>query len=500
MGSEAFLRRLGFGAPGVDTAFVWRLVAAILLLYVLGFALWYPSVAINTDEQMFLNQARLLLEGKTTIAKVDPFTGETFEYIGRPYANGLPYLMAPFVWAGGVGAAYWVPLLSLVAAVLLMGRWLQEEGLSPLFALLALGFAPTLVLGRVAMSDVPSLALVSLGLFLFWRGLHRGWSWWLASGFVAGSAMTVRVTNCLPFLGLYAGTVVRRERHCLALIVGGLVGLGVRVLVSYLQFGDALHERDRYFYDLAGLGDRLSLYLFGLLVLAPGGLLAVLAYRGRRRPELVFTVLFYLAFFLFQEFSTDTTGLAKRVVLALRYFIELLPLIVLATAEAAPRAWQAQLARLSERGRARATRAAAFALAVWLAGLSVAALAVHAYLGRWSQTQAAIAAAIHRHTGDESVLVTNPEATRKFLRQIERRYIHADSGEIGPEGVAELLRRHGEVFVVLLDRSDSEYWRRRSQLNQAFIEAVALPLPPVLDQHFTPTDRLRIWRLGDGRD
>ncbi len=497
MGSEALLRRLGFGGSGVDTALVWRLIAAILLLYALGFALWYPSVVTNTDESNYLLQTRLLLEGRTAVEKVDPFTGEIFEFLERPYPNGLPLLMAPFVWAGGVGAAYWVPLLSVVAAVLMLGRWLQEQGHSPLFALLALGFAPTLVMGRVAMSDTPSLALVALGTWLFWRGLDRGWPWWLASGFVVGSSMTVRFTNCLPFVGLYAGTVLRRERACLALIAGGLAGLGVRALVSYLQFGDPFFERGRYFFDLAGLSDRLALYLFALVVLVPGGLLAAFAYRGRRRPELLSTVLYYLVFYLFQEFSTDTTGPAKRVVLALRYFMELLPLLVLAMAEVAPRAWQAFRARLSGRGRARATRLAALALGAWLAGLAGAALAVHAYLGRWSQTQAAIVAAIHQHTGDESVLVTNPEATSKFLRQIERRYVYTSASVVGTDGVAELLRRHGEVFVVMLDRTDSEYWRLRTQENEAFIAALAPPTPPELDRQFSPTDRLRIWRLRD---
>ena len=44
-------------------------------------------------------------------------------------------------------------------------------------ALLVVGFVPTLVMGRVAMSDVPSLALVVLGLWLFWRGIERGGRW-----------------------------------------------------------------------------------------------------------------------------------------------------------------------------------------------------------------------------------------------------------------------------------------------------------------------------------
>jgi hypothetical protein len=496
MSSEAFLRRLGLEGSGGDTRFIWRIIGAILLLYALGFLIWYPSpFPTNTDESMFLTQTRLLLEGRATTEKIDPFTGERFEFLRRPYPNGLPALMAPFMWLGGVRGAYLLPPLSLVAAVLLLGAWLREQGYSPVFALLALGFVPTLVMGRVAMTDVPSLAIVTLGLWLFWRGLDRGWLWWLASAFVAGSAMTVRPTNCLPFIGLYAGTVLRREPRCLALIAGGLMGLGVRLLATYLQHGDPFFERGAYPLDLASIGERLPLHLLALLVLVPGGLVAASAYRGRRRPEVIFSVWLYFAFYLFQEYSTDTTSLAKRIVLALRYFIELLPLLVLGMADAVPRALRALRSRLPDASWTAVVRVAALALVAWLIGLSVASVAVHAYLDRWSAGQAAIAQAIQEHTGDDTVVITNPEATYKFMRQADRRYQYVSNWVVTPEEVTQLVDRHGEVFIVLLDRTDSDYWRERSQQHDVFIASLEQEPVLELDRAFSPTDRLRIWRL-----
>lgn len=498
MRAERLLARLGLDGSDADAVLVRRIVATLLLLYALGFVIWYPSpYATNTDEALFLTQAKLLIQGTTAAEKVDPFTGESYEFIHhRPYANGFPFLMAPFLWAGGVRGAYLVPLLSVIAAVLLLGRWLREAGYSPLFALLALGFLPTLVMGRVAMSDAPSLALVSLGFWLFWRGLDRGWPWWAASAFVAGSSMAVRPTNCLPFLALYAGTVLRREPRCLALIAGGLLGVAVRLFASYLQYGDPLFERGYYRLEPATIGERLPLYLFALIVLVPGGLVAANAYRGRRRPEIVVTVWLYLAFYLFQGFSTDTTSFSKRLVLALRYFMELLPLLVLAVADVAPRAVGGLRSRLSERSWRRVAVLAASAVGIWLAGLAVASVAVHAYVGSWGASQAAIAEAIHRHTGYDSILVTNPEATRKFLPESERRFRRIDYWNLDASDLAELIDRHGEVFLALLDRTDSPYWQGRSRENQAFVDALDPPLELLLDRRFTPTDRLRIWRLG----
>ncbi len=57
------------------------------------------------------------------------------------------------------------------------------------------------------------------------------------------------------------------------------------------------------------------------------------------------------------------------------------------------------------------------------------------------------------------------------------------------------MERHDEIFLALLDRSDSDYWRRDIERNARFIGRFEPTPEPVLDQRFTPTDRLRIWRV-----
>ena len=68
-------------------------------------------------------------------------------------------MLAPFIAVFGVRGAFVVPMLGLVLAVLITARWIRDAGYSPFFALVTLGFAPALVMGRVAMSDVPSATL-----------------------------------------------------------------------------------------------------------------------------------------------------------------------------------------------------------------------------------------------------------------------------------------------------------------------------------------------------
>lgn len=495
---EGVLEASGLGERGPGVRLAWRILLALLLVYAVAFAAFYPSGVTNDDEAKYLLQTRLLLEGRSTVTKIDPLTGRVFDDVPSTYPLGVALLTAPFVSALGTRGAFLVPLLALVAAVVSTARWLQEEGRSPLFAALLLGFPPTLVMGRVCMSDVPSAAIVSLGLWFFWRGLDRGAGWWLASGFVAGASLIFRVSNPLVFLPLYAGTVLRRERRCLALVAGGVAGLGVRMASMRFYFGDALFERAYYDFAPDTIMDRLPLYLVGLLIFVPGGLFFGLAYRGRRWPEVAATIPLFLCFYLFQSFSTWETGLQKRTILALRYFIPLLPLIGFAMAEAVPRSWGRLIqGRLAARRR-RLASAAAAALVAYLVGVGVAAAAVHPAFARWAASQQAIQSAIARYVGD-GVLVGNAQAFLKFLPLFESRFypqwIHWTSNE----DMVRLVERHGEFVLVLLDRSDSEWWRQDALANQRFYDALDPPPELLYDEQLTRTDRLRIWRVREVR-
>ena len=341
MRAGELLSRIGLGPQGgPGDGLAWRLLLVPLALYFLSVAAFYPRAVTNVDEGHYVAQSQLVLEGRSTVLRTDPGTGEQVEHQPSTYPLGTALLMAPFVWAFGWRGGFAAPLLSLAICVLVTTRWIREEDRSPLFALLVLGFVPALVMGRVAMSDVPSAAVAALGLWCFWRGLDRGIGWWLAAGFLAGASMIFRANNPFLFVPLFAGTVIRREVRCWALVVGGLAGLALRPLTMYWYFGEAFFERGAYAFAPHSLEERVPLYLLGLLILVPGGLILSLLYKGRRRPEVVSTIVLVLAFFLFQRYSSVAAGPLKRVVLALRYFIPLLPIMAFAMSESVPRLWR----------------------------------------------------------------------------------------------------------------------------------------------------------------
>lgn len=492
---RSFADRVALGGETVDRRLAWRIVAAIVIAYGIGFFSFYPQAVTNDDEAMFIDQARLIAMGATSVTKLDPFTGESSEYTAFQYVVGTASLMAAFMWAGGWQAGYLVPFLSLLTGVLLTARWLQNGGRSPIFVLLILGFPACLVLGRVAMSDVPSLAVACLGLWLFWRGIDRPWPNWLASGFVAGASMAIRETNPVIFMPFFAGTVLRREWKCWALVVGGLLGLALHLAANWWGFGDPLHTRGSYRFDLVGIPERLPVYLLGLLIFIPGGLILAPLYRGPRRVEVITTIFAFFLLYLCQVQLAPHTSFSKRLVSGLRYMIPVLPVMAFAMAESVPRLVRRLTEGWGNNHRPRIQALASTAVLLWIIGIAFASVTVHWAMGRWSGAQGEIREAIDRFIPKESVLVTNYPQTFKFTGELDRLFTLVDRAKTPLADIEKLPQRHGEFYLALLDRSDSAYHRGDAADNAAFVESLNPPPELLFDRAFTATDRLRIWRV-----
>src|SRR6188474_484725 len=170
-------------------------LVAILAIYVSGYALFPAGVFTSSDESAYVEQAVVFANG--SLASVSP------------YPPGTSLLQSPLVAIAGWRAAAWLSLLAVGATVLLMARWLRDAGYHPGFALLFFAYAPTLVMARIGTSDVPSAAMVTLGLWLFWTGQDARWKWGLA-GWLAGFSILLRETNVLLFLPFVLAAAARR--------------------------------------------------------------------------------------------------------------------------------------------------------------------------------------------------------------------------------------------------------------------------------------------------
>src|SRR5262249_51118788 len=234
---------VGKAAPPRARATERAIVFGALLLYVASFAVLPPTVLSVSDEASYVRQAQALASGRVTVEKRDPLTGERLRVLPSTYAVGTSAIQVPFVWLGGWRAAALASVVSLVGTVLLVMRWLELEGKSPLFALIVLGFVPALVMGRIAMRDGPNMAVTTAGLVFLFRSDGKSFGDWLLAGLFAGGSLLFRETNVLLFLPIFAGAVFRRERNWPALLLGTLLGGAPRPLSAYLITGEPFFVR-----------------------------------------------------------------------------------------------------------------------------------------------------------------------------------------------------------------------------------------------------------------
>ena len=124
--SPSIAARLGLFGQG-DPDLVKRVVFGLLAIYVVSFAIFYPDIATNDDEAMYLRQARLALHGPPTATQIDPMTGQAHTFFMSTYAPGTAMQAA---WAQqGVSARVFdlpidrYPARSLKRAV----RWFKDN-------------------------------------------------------------------------------------------------------------------------------------------------------------------------------------------------------------------------------------------------------------------------------------------------------------------------------------------------------------------------------------
>ena len=483
-------------SPMLSARVQWGLIVLVMLSYVAAFLWWYPPTIINMDESAYVRQAYLLLDGRSTADVLNLFTGETTSIRPSNFPPGTAALLALFVAVGGWKVAFLASFCALLATVLITARWLVADGRSPLFALLIAGFPPALAFGRMTTSDVPSAAVVAVGLYLFWKGLDGRRIPWLLSGFIAGASMLFRETNVVLFAPLFAGALLRRDPGWPALLIGGAAGVTLRAIVSYAAFGSVFFLKDpAYGFSLANVSRNLGVDALGLLVLIPAGLLVAVSYRGRRRPEVIVAIGLFVGVYLSFGYTAEESGYLQRLLLRLRFYIPLLPLLAFIAAEVLPRWWTAALLHRSRAVAARSARIGRWVVIFWAVGIAAIAIGVNISLYRYGIGQSRVRDLIYSHTPDRAIIVTNLRMTQRYIQDYfgPRQVVDREGRQ--SRDVHVLADRHGEVYVVLFDRNTSDYLKQHSLENAEFVERIEHPMEVVLDEPTSDTERIRIWRI-----
>lgn len=458
-------------------------IIAPLLCYVIGFALFLPAAFAVVDEGLYVAQAVAFARGERSLPRTDPITGAVSVEPVSTYPIGTALLQTPFVRIGGWRAAAGASVVALLVTVLVLAKWLRETGADPQFALLFLLYAPVLVLGRIAMSDVPSACVVTLGLWLLWRGRPGGAGMQWMAGAMCGLSLMFRETNVLIVFPFIVGAVLRRDQRWPALVGGVTAGIMIRLASFWWMYGDPFYVRDHGAgFALSVIPSNALLYAIALTVLLPGGLVAVYLYRGPRRAEIIAAVALMFVFYVCYRYSGSQSTRLQQLVLGPRFFIPLVPVMIIACAHAVSPSARAWLSRGGGN---------------LVAGLAcVAAFAVHPVIARYTATQASIVKTIYDATPDHSVIVANYSGTQKFLNPVYGARVIAYRESVGTDAMKQIVARNAATFVVLVERNDSDFYRADSMENAAYVGELSqrCRLDPVRDETFGLTHHLRIWR------
>jgi hypothetical protein len=123
-----------------------------LFCYISGFILNYPSVFASMDASIYVSQAWAYSQGSTSISVKDLFSNDHKAVFPGTYPAGTALLQVPFILLGGERGAVLASIMSLTASILILCKWMINEGCTPIYALLMLGYAPTLIMSRCETS------------------------------------------------------------------------------------------------------------------------------------------------------------------------------------------------------------------------------------------------------------------------------------------------------------------------------------------------------------
>jgi len=235
----------------------WLVPALGVLAFAWMVAAHMGAHAGGSDSSGYLNNARLLAQGRATLpmrlvpgldpASVPAYTAVPLGFIPNEdhvtmtptYPMGLPLLIA-----GAARLVGWTRAPGLVMALhALAGLWLvfrmaRDLGLTDWWAwlgVLVLAVSPIYLMMSVQlMSDVPALVWVTAAVWLAWSSGPRPWRA-AAAGFALALAVLVRPTNLLAIIPV-ALALGWSPRRWLLLGLGGLPGaafLGYFNLTAY---------------------------------------------------------------------------------------------------------------------------------------------------------------------------------------------------------------------------------------------------------------------------
>lgn len=312
---------------------------ALLCLVVVGLCLaWYPPAIAIEDEAAYLAQARIFARGD--LVGTEPLDRtismqQTADGVAAKYPPGHPALLA-LSQKGPWRIAFAVPLAALILTCLLAAHALQRDGYASLWAALILLHPTLLLYSRTLMAELTAALVITAG--FVWSDPRRPRP--LLAGLMLGAVPVVR-TALLPVALFLGGLLIwrlwrsgRRDAavRAVAAALVPLVALGIYNLTVFDNPIET-HAQVTGYFDLASAPARLLFYLVALNLVWPLLAVGVFLSKHERRLEARVISILCLALFGAYYFVDRRFGLPADLVVGLRFFAPVVPLLCIVYAE-----------------------------------------------------------------------------------------------------------------------------------------------------------------------
>lgn len=289
--------------------------------------LYPPAHLMITDEISYYYQSLTWTTGSSSYIISDAITGKEINLIEGYYPGGTTLLMAA-LHAIDINAMYLLGFLSLMISILFVSKVLRKLELSSLGFAAMLMFIPLIFISRTCMSEMPSLILVSLSLYLYYY--RDKWNTaYLGIALIAGISLAFRETNLL----LIAPLALVSSRNIILSAIAFVLGLSLRFSTYYWFTGDPFFVKAGSGFGLHYILSNIPIYAIVLLVLLPLSPVWIRYVHNREKKLFIFILTSFLLLHLIYGYQAyKYSGYVGGMILNGRFWIPALPFFVIALA------------------------------------------------------------------------------------------------------------------------------------------------------------------------
>lgn len=295
----------------------------------------YPKHYMIADEVYYAQQGIMLFQDNTAFNIQEWSDGKpSLHNIDiRNYKIGTGLAIGALMLLLGNEAQYLIGIISLLITLIAVALSLKKIGYSPLWASLLVLSPANGLLCRTIMSDLPSMALSGIFIFLLIRN-KRTAAENIAAASILGISYFFRETNIILIGLLSLPFVFGKNNYKLLYVATAAIATSMLIFVTVNIFQEPLFSR-----DLGGLNFlpsnllyNLPMYSLIMMTMIPLGIVFICSYKGiHARLFQCSTIALILTYLLYGYNGFEASG-AKGVFLNARFMLPLFPIAIIATA------------------------------------------------------------------------------------------------------------------------------------------------------------------------